>query len=101
MIFKYYRVLDFYDISYNKWIMPGEMKAWGDRSNVEDKRDYKIVICMIEDGVLTEFDDIDLTDYRYNLRYIYKIVNSNDIIAVKRMYNQISVEIRILFLGFD
>ena len=43
---------------------------------------------MIEEDVLIYFDDVDLTDSRYDLKDICRIFDSTDIIAVKGMYNQ-------------
>ena len=74
--------------SYNKWFVSGEKKAWGDKIKIEDNKKYKTAICMIEEGVLIDFDDVGLTDYRYDLKDICRIVDGTDIIAVKIMYNQ-------------
>jgi len=86
MISKDYRVLGLYDKSYNKWFMTGERKPWRPRMKAEDKKKYKMAICMMEDGGYKEFDDIALTDGRYNLKDICKIVDGNDIVAVKGRY---------------
>ena len=88
MITKDYRVLGLYEKSYNKWFVSGENKARGDTMKTEDKKKFKIAIHMIEEGVFTDFDDFDLTDYRYDLKYICRIVDGTDIIAVKGMQNQ-------------
>ena len=53
---------------------------------------------MIEEGVLTDFDDVELTDSRYYLKYICRIVDGTDIISVKLMYNQRCVYIMILIM---
>ena len=37
---------------------------------IEDKKKYKIAIHMIEESVLTYFDDVDLTDSCYDLKEI-------------------------------
>ena len=55
MITKDYRVPGIYGKSYNKWFIYGEKKSWGDKMNTEDKKKYKIAICMIEEGVLIYF----------------------------------------------
>ena len=85
MITKDYRVLGLYEKPYNKWFMSGEKKAWGDKMKTEDKKKYKIAIRMIEEGVLTDFDDVDLTDSRYDIKDIFRIVDGTDIITVKVM----------------
>ena len=43
---------------------------------------------MIEEDVLIYFDDVDLTDSRYDLTDICRIFYGTDIIAVKGMQNQ-------------
>ena len=53
---------------------------------------------MIEEGVLIDFHDVELTDSRYDLKYIFRIVDGTDIIAVKGMYNQRCVSNIILML---
>ena len=68
MISKDYCVLGLYDKSYNKWFMSGEKKAWVDKAKVEEKRRYKIKMHMIEDGILTYYDDFDLIDVCYDLK---------------------------------
>ena len=88
MIAKYYRVPGLYGKSYNKWFVSGEKKSLGDKMNTEDKKEFKIAVCMIEEGVLIYFDDVDLTDSIYDLKDIFRIVDVTDIIAVKGMYNQ-------------
>ena len=53
---------------------------------------------MIEEDVLIYFDDVDLTDSRYDLKDICRIFDGIDIIAVKGMYNQRCVYIIISML---
>ena len=57
----------------------------------KDRRKYKLSICKIDEGVLTYYDSFNLTDVRYDLKDTLRIVDGNDIIAVKVTYNQISV----------
>ena len=83
MTTKDYRVLGLYEESYKKWFMYGQKTAWGDNMKTEDKKKYKILIRIIKEGVLTDFDDVDLTDSCYDLKEIYSIVNGIDIIAEK------------------
>ena len=68
--------------------MSGGKKAWGGNMKTEDKKKYKIAVRMIEEGVLTDFDDVDLTDSHYDLKEICRIFDGTDIITVKGMYNQ-------------
>ena len=74
--------------SYNKWFMSGEKKDRGDEVKTEDKKKCKIIIHMIEEGILTDFDDVDLTDSRYDLKDICRIIDDTKIITVKGMYKQ-------------
>ena len=55
MITKDYIILGIYEKSYNKWFISGENKACGGKMKTEDKKKYKITICMIEEVVLTDF----------------------------------------------
>ena len=87
-----------YEKSYNKWFMSGEKKSWGGKMMAEDKKKYKIAISMIDEGVLTDFDDVYLTGFCYDLKDICRIVDGTDIISVKGMYNQRCVYIIILML---
>ena len=101
MISKYYRFLGIYDKLYNKWFMSGQKKAWVDKVKSEDKSKYKIAIIMIQEVLLEDYDDVDLTDICYDMKYICRIFDGNDIITVKGTYKQRSVYIIILYLGFD
>ena len=57
----------------------------------EGNRKYKIEILMIEEGALKDYDNFDLTDVHYDLKYICRVVDSDSIIAVKGTYKQGSV----------
>ena len=46
---------------------------------------------MIEEGALKDYDNFDLTDVHYDLKYICRVVDSDSIIAVKGTYKQGSV----------
>ena len=50
--------------------MYGDKKDWGGKIKTEDKEKYKISIHMIEEGVLTDFDDVELTDSRVFQRMV-------------------------------
>ena len=68
--------------------MSREKKVWVDEVKTEDKKKYKITICMIEEGILIDFDDVDLIDSCYDLKDICRIVDGTDIIEVKGMSKQ-------------
>ena len=76
--------------------MSGWKKSWVDNVKAEYKRKYKISIRIIEEGVLIDYDDVEFTYFRYNLKDLCRIFYGNDIIAVKVTYNQISDSIIIL-----
>ena len=66
-------MLSICDKSHTKCFVSGEKKAWVNKVNTEYKRKYKIAICMIEEGVLTDYDDVELTDVCYDLKDICMI----------------------------
>ena len=49
----------------------------------KEKKKYKLTICMLEDGALEDYDDVVLTDGRYNRSDICKAINGSNIIIVK------------------
>ena len=49
----------------------------------KEKKKYKLTVRMIEDGALEDYDDVVLTDGRYNRSDICKVINGNNIIIVK------------------
>eukprot|EP00957_Ditylum_brightwellii_P015738 1186512-Ditylum_brightwellii.AAC.1 len=52
----------------------------------KEKMKYKLAACMIEDGTLNTYDDICLSEDRYNKKDICKIISGNDVDAVKGSY---------------
>eukprot|EP00957_Ditylum_brightwellii_P162313 12358948-Ditylum_brightwellii.AAC.2 len=80
---KDYHVLGLYDKSYNKWFMTGEKKEWKSTMKTKEKKKYKLAVRMIEDGTLNNYDDICLSNDRYNKKDICKIISGNAIEVVK------------------
>ena len=69
--------------SHNKWFLIGEKNAWRPNINAEEKRNYKLVVCMMEDGIMDTVDDISLTDDGYKSKDILKIIDGVAIKAVE------------------
>ena len=73
-----YRDLGLYDKSYNRWHVTGQKKPWA-----ATMKKYKMAIHMLQDSALEDYEDVDLTDKRYDRKDICKVIDGSQVVAVK------------------
>ena len=82
---KKYTVIQVYEKTYKKRYMAKEKKAWATLNKGERKK-YKVAMRMVEhvdwDGEVDEHVDVSLSDDRYKLSDICRMVNGGDICDV-------------------
>ena len=81
-----YRVLGVYNKNYNRWFMLGEKKPWGPLMKLKEKKKYKVAVLMVDDGILEEYDYVDLEDEKFELKYICRVIDGNDFTSVKEVF---------------
>ena len=85
MFRKKYCVIGVYEKTYNKRYMAKEKKDWA-TSNKGERTKYRVPMCMVEhvdwDGDVDGHVDVSLSDDKYKLRDICRMVNGGDICDV-------------------
>ncbi len=77
-----YRVIGVYEKSYNKWFMAKKNKKPWISLSWQDRKKYKIAICMVEDVdvkslILNDCQDVSVHDARFKQSDICKIVHGD------------------------
>ena len=81
-----YRDLGVYDKTYNKWWMSGKGYPWSMSMTNAKKKEFKLAVRMMEDGVLTAYEDVPLDSEELKINHICRIIYGTDIECVLGKY---------------